>query len=148
MQVFYTLIMGLDLNRLLTIREDIPGELSVGTPVEVRYIFQNTTLHLAELFAFVESSETFVFSGYKQTYFRVLPLSTHVLQFICVPLTSGRCALPHLKVLKKTDIAALSAEGGSAAINDKLFPVSASKVHTNWSKNGELYVFVRPSPGW
>ncbi|KAJ2963778.1 hypothetical protein NQZ79_g1227 [Umbelopsis isabellina] len=54
--------------------------------------------HFAELQAQVEVSEAFVFSGYKQTKFRVLPFSSQKLRYHCHPILAGNVRLPKLKV--------------------------------------------------
>nr|KAJ3420603.1 hypothetical protein HK105_005483 [Polyrhizophydium stewartii] len=151
---------------ILRVYADIPGSITVGVPFDVRYLIQNTTLHLAELVSYVESSDHFVFAGYKQVNFRVLPLSTHTITFRLVPLSSGRCSLPQLKTLKHTDAAMISAakessdkstgsgaaaaaaEAAAAAAREKVFSVLANKLHLQGSKHGELHVFVRPALGW
>eukprot|EP00842_Homolaphlyctis_polyrhiza_P001983 jgi/Hompol1/2786/HPOL_000378-RA len=143
-------------NRELAAYKDIPGDVVVGKPFLVTYTIQNTTLHLAELVSYIESSEHFVFAGYKQSHIRVLPLGTHTLTLQLVAINSGRCALPNLKVLKRTDAAMLMSsatkdgEGARpsvidpAMIKDKVFTVHAEKLHSVGSRNGELYVFVQP----
>ncbi|KAK5673417.1 hypothetical protein QVD99_000865 [Batrachochytrium dendrobatidis] len=143
---------------ILRINATIPGDLAVGTPFELRYTIQNTTIHLAELLSYMESSEHFVFAGYKQMNYKLLPLSTQTLTFQLVPLSSGRCALPNFKTMKQTDAALLFSDGASGAaeggntfgstIRDKLFPVLADKPHMHGSRHGELYVYVRPTIGW
>ncbi|KAI8910083.1 Foie gras liver health family 1-domain-containing protein [Entophlyctis helioformis] len=144
-------------SEILRIYADIPGEIYVGRPFKLRYVIQNTTLHLAELVTFVESSEHFVFAGYKQRHYRVLPLSTRVLSFHVMPLTSGRCALPVVKTMKRTDAAALAGKdatgsgsqiGIDLAAREKVFAVCCGKMHSHGSKHGELYVHVQPTAGW
>ncbi|KAH9246015.1 hypothetical protein BASA81_016477 [Batrachochytrium salamandrivorans] len=147
----------------IRINVTIPGNLKVGTPFKMHYTVQNTTLHLAELVSYIESSEYFVFAGYKQINFSLSPLSSHILTFQLVPLTSGRCALPHLKTMKRTDATMLypmvtsnSASSGvqelanlpSTVTRERLFPVLADTPHMHGSKHGELYVFVLPTVGW
>ncbi|KAJ1341086.1 hypothetical protein BSLG_004327 [Batrachochytrium salamandrivorans] len=91
--------------------------------------------------------------------FSLSPLSSHILTFQLVPLTSGRCALPHLKTMKRTDATMLypmvtsnSASSGvqelanlpSTVTRERLFPVLADTPHMHGSKHGKLYVFVLP----
>ncbi|KAJ3278121.1 hypothetical protein HK104_002636 [Borealophlyctis nickersoniae] len=108
---------------------DLPADAQVGTLFTLQYTLHNTTLTLADLQAHIEVTDAFVFSGYKQASFRMLPLATHTLWYNCLPLVSGRCAIPKLRIVRK---------GGTAA-GDKEVVVGSG---------GELAVFVKPRVGW
>jgi hypothetical protein len=95
---------------------EIPGETSVGQLFPVKYTIQNSTLSAIDLSASIESSEAFVFSGYKQCCIKLLPLSTRELTLNCLALTSGRCILPKLRLaLKKSGSAPSSSVNVSSA---------------------------------
>ena len=51
----------------------------------------------------MEVNEAFVFSGYKQTFFRVLPYSEYVFRVNCFPLGAGKIRLPKAKFVNKRD---------------------------------------------
>jgi hypothetical protein len=106
------------------------------------------TLHLAELFAFVESSETFVFSGYKQTSFKVLPLGSKTLGFNLSSSQTGRFALPVLRVMKKSDAAGLqeTSTGYHLLKEDleKCFAVTVGVGHLGKGEDGAIMVVVDP----
>jgi len=50
----------------------------------------------------MNSQNSFSFSGYKQTTFDLLPLSTHILHYNLYPLTVGHLKLPELNIQCKT----------------------------------------------
>ncbi|KAJ2998032.1 hypothetical protein HDV02_004943 [Globomyces sp. JEL0801] len=133
---------------LLRVFAKIPGNIVVGKPFDVTYTIQNLTLHLAELLSLVESSEHFVFSGYKQIGCRILPYGTQLLKMKFLPLSVGRCALPQLRIMKRSDMTILEeAEtdlNRKEGDNDKCFPISVASGHIVGSKKGELYVNVNP----
>ncbi|KAI9362023.1 Gryzun, putative trafficking through golgi-domain-containing protein [Zopfochytrium polystomum] len=122
----------------------LPGEPEVGKLFTLRFTVQNATLGLVELAASVEPSDGFVFAGYKQSGFRLLPLSSHTLTFNCLPLIAGRCPLPRLKIVKKIP-------GGTAATpqsqdgkggDEEFVPIYAKG---GCGKDGEMLVFVKPN---
>jgi Gryzun, putative Golgi trafficking len=124
---------------------DVPSDIRVGVPFVCKYTIQNLTLHLAELVSFSESSDQFVFAGMKLQNFKVLPFATHKLVFNILPLTSGRCTLPQVKVLKKTDFKT-SEDGKTLMPLDKAFAIRGPC--TMQSSNKELVVHVEPNAVW
>jgi hypothetical protein len=105
-------------------------------------------MHFAELVAFVEASDAFVFAGYKQMAIRILPLASCHLRFRLLPLQAGRQALPLLRLLKRSDAMALSDGTNNLSLSklepEKCFPISVAEVHKFGSKNGEFFVHVYP----
>jgi Gryzun, putative trafficking through Golgi len=77
---------------------DHPSELYIGEPFVLSYTITNPTSQFAELQAQIEVSDAFVFSGYKQTKFRVLPYSSQTFKYHCHPILAGHVRLPRLKV--------------------------------------------------
>jgi hypothetical protein len=131
-----------------SINEDIPSEVSVGTVFTVTCTIQNLTMHFAELVAFVEASDAFVFAGYKQMAIRILPLASCDVRFRLLPLQPGRRALPLLRLLKRSDAMSMGEGGNNLSLSkvegDKCFPISVAEVHKFGSKNGEFFVHVYP----
>ncbi|KAI8915996.1 Gryzun, putative trafficking through golgi-domain-containing protein, partial [Gorgonomyces haynaldii] len=130
---------------LLSITGYVPSGLQVGVPFTVQYIIQNLTLHVAELVTMVEFSDAFVFSGYKSSQFRLLPLSSHIVDLQCIPLTSGKAILPQLSVLKQSDAPQDDQPATKAAALEKRFPVRSN---CSVNANGEMYVYVEPNADW
>jgi hypothetical protein len=137
---------------------DIPGGLKVNEPFTMHYQIQNTSLSLVEVSVYVESSDAFVFSGYKQATFRLLPLSTHNLLYNCMPLLAGKCPLPKVK-LRKSGIGLLGGGGsgsGGGSVSGSRTSLSEPApgvlegeeltviLNGGSVKNGELVVFVHP----
>ncbi|RUP43449.1 Gryzun, putative trafficking through golgi-domain-containing protein [Jimgerdemannia flammicorona] len=87
----------------LALIADIPPEAHVGEPFTLTYTVHNPTLLLVELAATIELTDAFVFSGYKQTAFRVLPLSSTRFHYNCYPILTGRVKLPRFKVVVKKE---------------------------------------------
>jgi hypothetical protein len=116
----------------------------VGVPFLVEYVIQNLTLHLAELVAFSESSDHFVFSGMKLLHFRILPLATYTLKYNVLPLIIGKFSLPQVKVIKKADIQTGDENISTRMSVDKLFPVKCPL--TMLTPSNEIVVNVGPKP--
>lgn len=77
---------------------DHPSELYIGEAFVLSYTVTNPTSQFAELQAQIEVSDAFVFSGYKQAKFRVLPFSAQNFKYHCHPILAGHVRLPRLKV--------------------------------------------------
>lgn len=97
-------------NEIINITASYPGVIAVGVPFVATYIVQNLTLHIATLVSHVDSAEGFVFSGYKQERFQILPLSSHTIRMRVLPLLGGRQALPRLQVHTTANIALTDVE--------------------------------------
>ena len=98
----------------------------MGALFPIHYTIQNTTFSLVELNLHVESSDSFVFGGYKQCSIRLLPLSSHTLSYNCMPLLAGKCILPKLKILRKGAVGYLGAkDSGSSESTSPLAAPSA-----------------------
>ncbi|CAO3690739.1 unnamed protein product [Umbelopsis ramanniana] len=82
----------------IRVHRDHPSELYIGEPFVLSYTITNPTSQFAELQAQIEVSDAFVFSGYKQTKFRVLPYSSQTFKYHCHPILAGHVRLPRLKV--------------------------------------------------
>jgi hypothetical protein len=124
----------------------MPSNIRIGQTFNWTFVLQNLTFHLAELVAFVEASDSFVFAGYKQKAIRILPFSTEKLEFRILAIQPGKVALPLVRIMKRSDAQALL-EGGSIskADTEKCFTLCVSELYRSGSKNGELYVQVYPS---
>jgi hypothetical protein len=109
----------------------IPLEITMGTRFQYALTIQNLTFHVAELVALIEASDGFVFSGYKQSCFRILPLSSHTLTLNVLPLFQGEFHLPGVKVFKRSDVSDLTAIVMDSKLAAKSFLVS----HGNYVGN-------------
>ena len=126
---------------------DVPASISVGIPFTASYTIENLTLHVAELGYVVDSSDNFVFSGYKQRVFRILPLSSLSISFTLFPLNAGRFPLPQLRVVKKSDIGGVTDQAVGLSLEkinlDKSFAVVANPSMSFKSKVSEVWVRVK-----
>ncbi|GAB5589072.1 hypothetical protein Unana1_03972 [Umbelopsis nana] len=82
----------------IRVHREHPSEIYIGEALVLSYTITNPTSQFAELQAQIEVSDAFVFSGYKQTKFRVLPYSSQIFQYHCHPILAGHVRLPRLKV--------------------------------------------------
>ncbi|KAI9100994.1 Gryzun, putative trafficking through golgi-domain-containing protein [Phlyctochytrium arcticum] len=82
----------------VSISIDVPPILYYTTPFTVTYKLHNTSLNIYHLSLAMEVPDGFVFSGFKHTQVRLLPLSTMSISYICVPLLCGRTCLPKLRI--------------------------------------------------
>jgi hypothetical protein len=114
----------------------------VGVPFLGEYVIQNLTLHLAELVAFSESSDHFVFSGMKLLHFRILPLASYTLKYNVLPLIIGKFPMPQVKVIKKADIKSGDENISTRMPADNLFLVKAPL--TMLTPSNEIVVNVGP----
>lgn len=130
----------------------MPSEAYVGEPFTLTYTVNNPTLLLAELAATIELTDAFVFSGYKQMTFRVLPLSSTRFYYNCYPILTGRVKLPRLKVVVKkegTVVGTLERElqvetvGGRAVPQGSTAPEKPT-AGSDDDISGQLLVFVKP----
>ncbi|ORY80074.1 DUF1683-domain-containing protein [Neocallimastix californiae] len=80
----------------------IPSNVYLGEVFTLTYYITNLTLNIEELSITMNSQNSFSFSGYKQTTFDLLPLSTHILHYNLYPLTVGHLKLPELNIQCKT----------------------------------------------
>lgn len=119
----------------LAVSVNIPHDVHVGSVVPVEYKIQNTRMELLDLTLMVDSNDHFVFSGLKSSRLRLLPLGTQTFKFQFVPLTSGHCKLPHVRVM-------LSEE---AEFKNVDFMTSLGQVS---GVSDDLSIFIRPLIGW
>ena len=98
---------------------------------------------MAELVAYVESSEYFVFSGYKHSQICLLPLMTDTITMTLLPIAVGRCNLPRIKIAKKSD-AIFNADGKIELSDEKLFNIPT----TTLRRENQLSVHVAPNCDW
>jgi len=80
--------------RSLTLITDLPPCGQIGEAVSVSYTVGNPTSQVVEVSTSLESTELFMFSGFRSCTFRLLPYSSHKLTFNCYPTQSGRHSLP------------------------------------------------------
>ncbi|TPX72790.1 hypothetical protein SpCBS45565_g00138 [Spizellomyces sp. 'palustris'] len=130
-------------HRDISICVDIPPLLHHTTPFTVTYELHNTSLAIHHLSLSMEVTEGFVFSGYKQTHARMLPLSTMRVTYNCVPMVCGKAALPRLKVMVIPE----GAEEKEASPREVKNVHVRGGVEAGLGPAGELMVFVRPRSG-
>ncbi|CAJ0760342.1 3355_t:CDS:10 [Entrophospora sp. SA101] len=85
-----------DLTAILT----IPKKSIVGKIFTLTLKLINWTNTQIKIDVMVEVNDTFVFSGYKQTYFNVSPLGSYLFKVNCFPLVPGKTKLPKIKMIK------------------------------------------------
>lgn len=76
----------------------LPAFGRVKTLLPLSYVIRNRTAYVQELEINMESTDNFMFSGNKQTRFRVLPGEEYRLLYNFFPLVAGQVALPRLHV--------------------------------------------------
>ncbi|XP_076446039.1 trafficking protein particle complex subunit 11-like [Babylonia areolata] len=76
----------------------LPAFGRVKTLLPLTYLIRNRTAYVQELEINMESTDNFMFSGNKQTRFRVLPGEEYRLMYNFFPLVAGQVALPRLHV--------------------------------------------------
>jgi hypothetical protein len=119
----------------LVISVDIPHDANVGCLMPVEYTLCNTRMEMLDMTLHVDPSDQFVFSGLKSSRLRILPLGTQTLKLQMVPLTSGHCKLPHIRVMQSEeveykDIDILTSLGQAVGAGSS------------------INVFIRPIMGW
>ncbi|CAG8514102.1 18433_t:CDS:10 [Dentiscutata erythropus] len=87
----------------LSVILDIPPNPIVGQIFTLTFKIINWTSAPVRIHVTVEVNDAFVFSGYKQTYFIVSPLSTYYFKANCFPLAPGKVKLPRVKIMKAGD---------------------------------------------
>ncbi|CAG8557135.1 1723_t:CDS:10 [Racocetra persica] len=87
----------------LSVILDIPSNPIVGQIFTLTFKIINWTTAPVRVHVTVEVNDAFVFSGYKQTYFIVSPLSPYYFKANCFPLAPGKVKLPRVKMLKSGD---------------------------------------------
>lgn len=70
-----------------------------GIPFDFSFVVYNTSLSVQNIIISVARSDAFAFSGPMSGNVKLLPLSTHRLDFALYPLRSGEVRLPRLKVV-------------------------------------------------
>ncbi|KAF0525068.1 Gryzun, putative trafficking through golgi-domain-containing protein [Gigaspora margarita] len=94
----------------LSVILDIPPNPIVGQIFTLTFKIINWTSAPVRIRVTVEVNDAFVFSGYKQTYFIVSPLSTYYFKANCFPLAPGKVKLPRVKMMKAGDNGAAEQE--------------------------------------
>nr|KAG5709256.1 hypothetical protein BaRGS_018008 [Batillaria attramentaria] len=82
----------------ISVHLQLPAFGRVKTLLPLTYILRNRTAYVQELEINMESTDNFMFSGNKQTRFRVLPGDEYKLLYNFFPLVAGQVALPRLHV--------------------------------------------------
>lgn len=101
-------VLGLKCDWLpLDITLDIPAHAVVRTPIIVTYRLKNKSQQLLQLDVNMESSEGFMFAGYKQFGVSILPQSERVLEYNLYPLIAGSTLLPKLSLTCSEDAAGI-----------------------------------------
>uniref|UniRef100_A0A2R5LAW4 Trafficking protein particle complex subunit 11 n=1 Tax=Ornithodoros turicata TaxID=34597 RepID=A0A2R5LAW4_9ACAR len=76
-----------------------PAHGSVRTPLTVSYVVHNRTLLAQDIELFMDSSDSFMYSGNKQLHFRILPREQQMLTYNLYPLVSGYVPLPRMHIV-------------------------------------------------
>jgi len=140
----------------------VPSNVYLGEVFTLTYYITNLTLNIEELSITMNSQNSFSFSGYKQTTFDLLPLSTHILHYNLYPLTVGHLKLPEFVIQCKTQninpkicstkmmvtqqphpqssLANSNSYDGNTTPTESTFSIYS--IDKNQSQN--LYVFVKP----
>ncbi|XP_025086483.1 trafficking protein particle complex subunit 11-like isoform X1 [Pomacea canaliculata] len=82
----------------IAVHLQLPAFGRVKTLLPLTYTIRNRTPYVQELEVNMESTDNFMFSGNKQTRFRVLPSEEHQLLYNFFPLVAGQVVLPRLHV--------------------------------------------------
>ncbi|KAL8612906.1 hypothetical protein ACOMHN_034983 [Nucella lapillus] len=82
----------------ISVQLQLPAFGRVKTLLPLTYLLRNRTAYVQELEINMESTDNFMFSGNKQTRFRVLPGEEYCLMYNFFPLVAGQVALPRLHV--------------------------------------------------
>ncbi|KAJ3124893.1 hypothetical protein HK100_011068 [Physocladia obscura] len=122
---------------------DLPGETKVGNPISLSYRIQNSSsTTMLDLNVLVEPSDAFVFSGYKALqHMRLLPLSERILKFVTVPLISGSCKLPRVKVTRHVVTVADEDETNGTGLSEEIVPLYIA----GGGPAEDIVVYVSPS---
>ncbi|KAI8917170.1 Gryzun, putative trafficking through golgi-domain-containing protein [Powellomyces hirtus] len=120
---------------------DIPPLIFYTEPFTVTYTLYNLSLATHHLSMNMEVTDGFVFSGYKQTQARLLPLSSMVVTYNCVPIVCGKTTLPKLKISIMGEGADLTKHGPGQEVTDLRV---RGGVDSGVGTAGELIAFVRP----
>ncbi|KAG9304758.1 hypothetical protein G9A89_003932 [Geosiphon pyriformis] len=115
----------------------IPSAPVVGQLFTLIYTIMNSTNMTSEIHVYVEVHEAFVFAGYKQTLFRVLPLSTYLFKVNCFPLAAGKVRLPKVRFVIKAN------SPGVDHSTDRELKVLMPGVKENL-EDDEIMVFIKP----
>ncbi|RUS82473.1 hypothetical protein EGW08_009779 [Elysia chlorotica] len=86
----------------ITVQVDLPAFGRVKTLLPLSYSVRNRTPYVQEVQISMESTDNFMFSGNKQTQFRVLPSQEYKLHYNFFPLVAGQVNLPrlHLEMMR------------------------------------------------
>ncbi|ORX82554.1 hypothetical protein BCR32DRAFT_267562 [Anaeromyces robustus] len=139
----------------------IPSDVYLGEVFTLTYYITNLTLSIEELSITMNSQNSFSFSGYKQTTFDLLPLSTHILHYNLYPLTVGHLKLPEFNIQCKTQNINPKICSTKLAVSQQPHPQSALSSSSTYdsapsspttysiysidkNQTQSLYVFVKP----
>ena len=81
-----------------SVTANVPAFGLSGEVLTVSYCLKNHTIFVQEFETKLSASEDFMFSGKRQTQFRILPASSHTLCYNLYPLKTGFLTLPTLEV--------------------------------------------------
>ena len=68
------------------------------TQLQIRYVFHNRTQDIQQFLINIEPSDSFMFSGPKQSQIKLFPLGKHSFSLIIYPLVCGLSQLPKVKI--------------------------------------------------
>ncbi|CAL1526811.1 unnamed protein product [Lymnaea stagnalis] len=80
----------------ITVHVTLPAFGRVKTLLPLSYSVKNRTPYVQEVQISMESTDNFMFSGNKQTHFRVLPSQEYKIHYNFFPLVAGQVSLPRL----------------------------------------------------
>ncbi|KAH9492651.1 Trafficking protein particle complex subunit 11 [Bulinus truncatus] len=86
----------------ITVHVALPAFGRVKTLLPLCYCVKNRTSYVQEIQITMDSTDNFMFSGNKQTHFRVLPSQEYKLYYNFFPLVAGQVTLPrlHLEMIR------------------------------------------------
>lgn len=140
----------------------VPSNVYLGEVFTLTYYITNLTLNIEELSITMNSQNSFSFSGYKQTTFDLLPLSTHILHYNLYPLTVGHLKLPEFNIQSKTQsinpkicstklVVTQQPSPQTSLANSSTYdgsttpPPSTYSIYTmDKNQSQSLYIFVKP----
>ncbi|KAI9203606.1 Gryzun, putative trafficking through golgi-domain-containing protein [Polychytrium aggregatum] len=127
---------------------DLPPQIEVGRLFTVQHVIENPSLQVVELHATIEAAEGFVFSGYKQTGIRILPLSSARLQYNCIALLSGQLTPPKIKIIKK-ELAPAAGPGNPVGPSPAASAATIPKTSDiEIAPPRDITIFVKPNLDW
>ncbi|KAJ6241800.1 trafficking protein particle complex subunit 11 [Anaeramoeba flamelloides] len=84
--------------KVLTVDIDFPSQGRVGEQMVCKYLIHNHSDRFQKIMVHVSHSEEFLFSGFVDTTFQILPRATRKLNYNLIPIITGTLSLPSVKI--------------------------------------------------